>query len=405
MCAQCNSYSPPMGFVYFPTHQASGNTKRLFYGPGDGIIDQSMVNALQGGWNIVFEGVEDGAAVINSLDTPEIAGVDESGNVYHKWVQTDGTWSNWTLLGAPAGGAKQWGAIIAINASGYLEVFVTGTNGAVYHAVESSSGWGSFSSLGGGGGNLSSPAVIPDNDGRLNVFVVGGDNAIWWDKQNAPGGSWMGWTKITGTTAKSGEAPTAILNASGSLEVFYNNTTNSEVCHFWQTTSGGSDWTWTGQNALGGGGNVSGLSASRNFDGRLDVSVVGSDHNVWHNWQVTAGGSWNGWNKIDTSETATNGEAPCLAVNQSGALEMFINGSNTHVYHIWQTTPGGGWNSWTDMGGGGNNLTRLWGITQNSGDLEVFVVGGNNAVWTDAQTSPGGDWTGWSSLFGVYDCW
>jgi hypothetical protein len=404
--AQCNSYSPPMGFVYFPTHQASGNTKRLFVGPGAGIFNQSMVNALQGGWNIDFEGVEDGAAVINSLPTPEIAGVDESGNIYHKWIQTDGDWSSWTLLGAPPGGAKQWGAVIAINASGYLEIFVTGTNGAVYHAVESASGWSTFSTLGGGGGNLSSPAVIPDNDGRLNLFVVGGDNGIWWDKQTVPGGSWSGWSEISGTTAASGQAPTAILNAGGDLEVFYNNTANTGVCHFWQKTSGGSDWTWTGQNTLpGGGNNLSGLTATRNVDGRVDVEVVGSDTNVWHDYQTTPGGNWNGWSTIDTSEKSVSGQAPCVGVDQSGALEIFMNSLNGHVYRNWQTTPGGGWNSWTDMGGGGGNLTRFWAVTQANGDLEVFVVGGGNAVWTDSQNSPGGSWTGWSSLFGVYDCW
>lgn len=399
MCNQCRSWGG-MGLTWFPaTQNDSANNKRMFNGPGQGLFDQSLVNELQYGWNITFEGVEDGAAIINSLPTPEIAGVDTSDNVWHKWIQTDGSWSDWTSLGSPTGGAKQWGAIMGINMDGTLEVFVTGaSDGAVYNSYESPSGWTAFSSLGGGGGNLSSPAVIPDNDGRLNLFVVGGDNVIWWDKQTVPGGSWMGWTQITGTTAKSGEAPTAILNASGDLEVFYNKSDNSEVCHVWQMTSGGSDWTWNGQTALGGGANLSGLSATRNTDGRLDVSVVGSNNKVWHNWQTTAGGSWNGWATFDTSQGAVSNQAPCLTVNQSGALEMFINSTNGHVYHNWQLTPGGSWNGWADMGGGGNNLTRFWGVTQADGDLEVFVVGGDNAVWTDAQTSPGGNWGGWDSL-------
>ena len=393
-----------LGMVYWPSHRANDGF-RLFKSPGGGLTNQSLVNRLQYGWDIEFDGVEDGAAIINSLPTPEIAGVDEAGNVYHKWIQLDGNWSSWNSLGSPTGGAKQWGAIMGINANDSLEVFVTGaSDGAVYHAYESSSGWTAFSSLGGGGGNLSSPVVISDNDGRLNLFVVGGDNAIWWNKQSVPGGSWMGWTQITGTTAKSGEAPTVILNAGGDLEVFYNKSDNSEVCHVWQTTSGGSDWTWTGQNSLGGGGNLSGLSATRNTDGRLDVSVVGSDNNVWHNWQTTAGGNWNGWFRFDTSETAVSGQAPCLAVNQSGTLEIFMNGTNGHVYHNWQTTPGGSWHGWSDMGGG-NNLTRFWGVTKPNGDLEVFVVGSDHTVWTDSQTSPGGNWSGWSSLFGVYACW
>ena len=398
MCIQIRSWG--MGACYFPAY---GNSKHLFNSPGGGIVNQSLVNQLQYGWNVQFAGVAFGAAVINSLDTPEIAGVDTSGNVNHKWIQTDGTWANWTSLGSPSGGAKQWGAIMGIDTDGSLEVFVTGaSDGAVYNSFESSNGWTAFSSLGGSGGNLSSPAAIIDNDGRMNLFVVGSDNAIWWNKQTVPGGSWMGWTQMSGTHAKSGEAPTAILNynqnGDGSMEVIYNNTGNSAVSHFFQTTAGGSDWSWSGEQSLGGGANLSGLSASRNSDGRLDVSVVGSDNKVWHNWQTTAGGGWNGWAHFDTSQSAVSSQAPCLTVNQSGKLEIFMNSTNGHVYHNWQTTAGGSWNGWADMGGGGNNLTRFWGITQDSGDLEVFVVGGNNAVWTDSQTSPGGSWAGWSSL-------
>lgn len=99
------------------------------------------------------------------------------------------------------------------------------------------------------------------------------------------------------------------------------------------------------------------------------------------------------------------GQAPCLAVDQSGALEMFMNGANNHVYRNWQSTPGGSWNTWSDMGGGGNNLTRLWGITQANGDLAVYVVGSDNGVYTASQNTPGGSWTVWSPLYGVYDCW
>lgn len=50
MCEQCRAW--PMGSVYFPVHQATTkNNKRLFNGPGGGIINQSSANELQYGWD------------------------------------------------------------------------------------------------------------------------------------------------------------------------------------------------------------------------------------------------------------------------------------------------------------------------------------------------------------------
>jgi hypothetical protein len=33
----------------------------------------------------------------------------------------------------------------------------------------------------------------------------------------------------------------------------------------------------------------------RNADGRLEAFVIGSDHALWHRWQLTPGDDWSGW--------------------------------------------------------------------------------------------------------------
>lgn len=48
VCAQCRAW--PMGSVWFPAHQPGNNNKKLFNGPGTGIINRSSVNELQYGW-------------------------------------------------------------------------------------------------------------------------------------------------------------------------------------------------------------------------------------------------------------------------------------------------------------------------------------------------------------------
>ncbi|MGH9984399.1 MAG: discoidin domain-containing protein, partial [Nitrososphaeraceae archaeon] len=66
---------------------------------------------------------------------------------------------------------------IAINSDGRLEVFVVGTNNALYHKWQSSPGssaWSEWNSLDGFVTPGSSPAVAINGDGRLEAFVKGG---------------------------------------------------------------------------------------------------------------------------------------------------------------------------------------------------------------------------------------
>ncbi|WP_339367589.1 hypothetical protein [Photorhabdus luminescens] len=77
----------------------------------------------------------------------------------------------------------------ANNADGRLEIFGVSTDNAVWHNwqtvpnTESSwSGWRSMNE-----GATSKPAVYINSDGRLEVFVRGSDNALWHNWQTAPG--------------------------------------------------------------------------------------------------------------------------------------------------------------------------------------------------------------------------
>jgi len=86
---------------------------------------------------------------------------------------------------------------------------------------------------------LGSPAVSRNADGRLEVFVLGGNGGVW---------------------------------------------------HKWQTTPNGS---WTPEWISLGGVDIRGTPAvSRNADGRLEVFVLGGNGGVWHKWQTTPNGSW-----------------------------------------------------------------------------------------------------------------
>ena len=77
------------------------------------------------------------------------------------------------------------------NADGRLEVFVRGTDNALYNRWQTAPNNGWSANWGNLGGVLTSNIAAARNaDGRLEVFVRGTDNALWHRWQTAPNNGW-----------------------------------------------------------------------------------------------------------------------------------------------------------------------------------------------------------------------
>jgi len=163
----------------------------------------------------------------------------------------------------------------ASNSDGRLQVFVVGTNNAIYYKTQTSAGSSSWTSvwqsLGGGVKENTSPAVARNSDGRLDDFAVGTNNRLIHRWQNSAGSSTWSAYQTLGGAVKANTDPVVISNSNGRLEVFVVGT-NNQLSHKWQTSAGSS--TWSAYYSLG--GHVEGdPSAARNEDGRLEAFVVG----------------------------------------------------------------------------------------------------------------------------------
>ncbi len=141
----------------------------------------------------------------------------------------------------------------------------------------------------------------------------------------------------------------------------------------------------------------------KNADGRLEVFTVGSDGALWHIWQTTAGGNWyNTWfssGKLSTSAEIYIG--PAVIQNADGRLEVFTVGSDGALWHIWQNSPNGTWNTWTSFGTIPNVQFTTAGpaVGKNKdGRLEVLIAGNDGALWHTWQVTPGKNWNNWDSL-------
>ncbi len=122
-------------------------------------------------------------------------------------------------------------------------------------------------------------AAARNVDGRLEMFGVGTDQALWHIWQTVPhGGPWSAWASLGGAITSE---PAVAVNTDGRLEVFARGTDNA-LWHIWQTVAHAGPWSaW----ASLGGSITSEPAVAVNTDGRLEAFARGTDHALWHIWQ------------------------------------------------------------------------------------------------------------------------
>ena len=191
------------------------------------------------------------------------------------------------------------------NQDGRLEVFAIGLGGIFnISQVFPNGGWrDGWRSKGRPSSNvgIKSHVVGRNADGRLEIFAVGDDNALWQKWQVAPNNGWSEW-KTLGTPAR--------------------------------------DTSLTEQFTVG-----------RNQDGRQEVFAVGSDGNVWQIWQTAPNGGWSDWRKLGQPPAGIRrSDRITVGSNEDRRQELFVMGEDDALWHIWQVAPNAGWSGWESLG-------------------------------------------------------
>jgi hypothetical protein len=184
----------------------------------------------------------------------EVFAVGNDGALWHTFQTAVGNgYSDWVSFGAPPSGPLSGSPVIAPSQDGRLEVFVVGSDGALWHIWQPGPPdvWSSWFSHGAasGGAITGSPALLMDAFGKLELLVVGADGALWQINQVAPSDGWSDWFSH-------GQPPGVALTGSPTL---------------------------TSSN-----------------DGRLELFVIGADGALWHIWQLQkidnpTINNWSGW--------------------------------------------------------------------------------------------------------------
>ncbi|WP_211194291.1 M12 family metallopeptidase [Pyxidicoccus fallax] len=251
------------------------------------------------------------------------------------------------LVGSPS--ATSWG-------SGHLDIYVRGTDNALWHRWFGNNAWSGWESL--GGTLASEPAAVAWSEGRIDVFARGTDGSLihkWHDN-----GVWSGWESLGGQIVGK---PAVVSWAPGHLDVYVRGTDNG-LHHRWFGTNGWSDWEWLGGEL------TSEPSVASWAEGRIDVFARGTDGSLLHKWYDT--GTWFGWESL--GGTLVGG--PSAVSWGAGHLDVYVRGADNALHHRWFGN--NAWSGWEWLGG---ELTSApsaasWG----TGRLDVFYRGPDTSL-------------------------
>ncbi len=272
---------------------------------------------------------------------------------------------------------------VGTNNDGRLEVFGIG-GGVAYHKWQLGENafnnftWSDWDSL--GGTELKYCTVGNDADGRLEFFVLGGDGSIYKRGQVAPNGGWADWEGLGGAQL---DQPAVGNMQDGSLEVFVVGG-DKQVYNKGQAGPNGlwSDWSSLGANLP-----LQGLTLGNNQDRRLELFALDGNGIAYHKWQSGQNGDWSDWQSLQGHDirrlTASN--------NQDGRLELFGIGGDQVIYHVWQGEINGNWGNWYPLGRG--SFQKVAVAIDAEDKLQAFGFWANGAgVSRKGQMAANGGW-------------
>jgi hypothetical protein len=165
--------------------------------------------AVNGGWSDWISHGSPSGVLFGSDSTPvvtrsadgclEVFVVGNDGRLWQMWQSaSNGDWSGWRPHDAPSGMKfLRLRPAVASGLDGRLELFLVADDASLWHlrltgSNDASSHWFSHGAPA-VAGLVGSPAVARDAHGEIQVFVTGTDGALWQMSQAGPSGGWSRW--------------------------------------------------------------------------------------------------------------------------------------------------------------------------------------------------------------------
>merc|ERR1712167_113824 len=342
-------------------------------------------------------------AIINEERKVELFSLSLEKTLLHKRQISCGNWTSWNDLG----GSFASGPHVVKNSRGQLEIYVRGTDKAIYRKVSKDKcgeEWSKWQCL---GGKFSTPPeAILNSEGYIHVFARGIDRAVWHLaqlKQSSGNVTWSDWTSMGGIVTSS---PATMLDSEGLLHVFARGITRGLVVK--SQVFNGTELFWSSWQSLGGllasGPKMPVVSSAVNL---LEVYVPGADKALWRKHQkvnasTTPHVHWSHWETLG----GVFSSGPASVVNLDGLVDVFGRGTDKSIWHKKQTYRDGGaevaWKPWEALGGMLSTAPAV--VKEEESLLHVFARGIDKGIWHKMQVEGVNGtvtWSRWQSLGGL----
>jgi len=302
----------------------------------------ATVNGLVDGTSYTFT-----VAALSTVGSS--AAATPSNSVVPKPVVLPGGWEQISGILSSGAASTTWGP-------GRLDVFVRGGDNALYHRGYASSTWWPWQGL--GGILTSDPAAVSSANGMIDVFARGGDNALWHIAYTPSG--WSSWQSLGGTLTS---APAVSSWGSGRLDVFALGGDKA----LWHRAFDGA--TWSAWDTLGGSWTMNPAVVSQ-ASGQIDVVVRGIDGAINH--RSFSGSAWGAWENLGGRTTT----GPTITSWGAGRLDVFVGGGDRALWHTWWD--GTTWGYWESGGGQLNSSPSA--VSWGQGRIDVFTRTPDNGL-------------------------
>lgn len=272
--------------------------------------------------------------------------------------------------------------VVTNNADGRVELFALGGDRAIYHRWQTApngstwSGWAWE-----GGANLVDFDVVLTQDGRLQVFALGSDGAVLEKHQVCANCSFGGWSTVLSNTGL--VSLHAAVSLTGRISLFGTNVPGE----LFVSSQGAPGAAFPGFASLAGAA-ISDFKVVRNPDGRLDVVVLVPRTGLYGRGQLAPDGDWGNWSYLQ----AAGATDFTLVVGPDGALHLFtVDGSPVRVNHAVRSTPTSAF-TWLSPVGGAFASVRA--ERNQDGRLELISLSSaaGGAVYQTWEAQVGGAW-------------
>jgi hypothetical protein len=285
------------------------------------------------------------ATAYGAAGIPVLVAVDTSGQVWCM-LPSNSTPGSWTSIGGVATSSPA-ATTPSLNPTAVIDVFVGGTNGALYErpTLNDGASWGAWSNLGGQLASGTGPAACSWSAGRLDVFVEGTNGALYHKWSTNSGATWSGWQNLGGKLTASPAASSAATNQIG---VFVRGTDGACWYKEWTGTAWSSWKSLGGQLAPNTGPGVMGAGFNNTTDVPIyEVFVQGTDHQLW---LLNFGEAGSAWSYLPACPEVLSASSPAVVWSYDGHTEVFVSTTSGNLMYCYVTATwtGTAWvTSWT----------------------------------------------------------